>query len=196
MATPVLEAIARETVGKNPITKERKIGNVPAILYSRGKETEKVFLKEKELERVLAQYGTSSRLGLDYNGERHYAVIKEIQRDTIKQQLLHVDLQKLNDNERVKLTFPIYINNREAVESSTEIVQHILSEVEIYTYPKYLPEKVEVDAKILKEKDAITVNDLSIASNENIEILHDRGATVASLVYASKVSSEGEEQSE
>ncbi len=190
MATPVLEAIARETVGKNPISKERKIGNVPAILYSRGKKTEKVFLKEKELEKLLAQFGTSSRLGLDYNGERHYAVIKEIQRDIIKQQLLHVDLQKLNDNDRVKLAFPIHVNNKEAVESSSEIVQLRLSEVEIYTYPKYLPEKVEVDARILKDRAVITINDLSIAADENIEILHDRGAIVASLVYTSKVSND------
>jgi len=187
MATPVLEAIARETAGKNPMSKERKIGNVPAILYSRGKETEKVLLNKKELEKILAQYGTSSRLGLDYNGERHYAVIKEIQRDTIKQQLLHVDLQKLNDNEKVKLAFPIHVSNREAVESSSEIVQLRLSEVEIYTYPKDLPDKVEIDARILKDRDAITVGDLNIAGNENIEILSDKSTIVASLVYTTKI---------
>lgn len=187
MATPVLEAIARETVGKNPMSKERNIGNVPAILYSRGKETEKVFLKEKELEKILAQYGGSSRIGLDYNGETYYAVIKEVQRDNIKKHLLHVDLQRLNENEKVRLTLPIHVSYKEAVESSSEIVQLLLSEVEIYTYPKDLPEKVEIDARILKDRDTITVNDLSIAGNENIEILSDKNTIVASLVYTTKI---------
>lgn len=187
MATPVLEAIARETVGKNPISKERRIGKVPAILYSRGKETEKVFLNEKELEKILAQYGVISRVGLDYNGERLYAVIKEIQKEAIKQQLLHVDLQRLNENEKVRLTLPIQISYKEAVESSSQIVQLLLSEVEIYTYPRYLPEKVEIDARILKNKDAITIADLNIASNENIEILEDKNTIVASLVYTSQM---------
>ena len=187
MATPVLEAIARETVGKNPISKERKIGKVPAILYSRGKETEKVFLKEKELEKILAQYGGSSRIGLDYNGETYYAVIKEVQRDNIKKHLLHVDLQRLNENEKVRLTLPIHVSYKEAVESSSEIVQLLLSEVEIYTYPRYLPARVEIDARILKERDLITVSDLNIAADENIQILNDKNATVASLVYTIKL---------
>jgi large subunit ribosomal protein L25 len=187
MATPVLEATAREAAGKIYVSKERKNGRVPAILYSRGKETEKVFLNEKELEKILTQYGAISRVGLDYNGERLYAVIKDIQREAIKQQLLHVDLQRLNENERVRLTMPIQISNKEAVETSSQIVQLLLSEVEIYTYPRYLPERVEIDARILKNRDTITFADLNIAANENIEILEDKNTIIASLVYTTQM---------
>ncbi|KAB3537834.1 50S ribosomal protein L25 [Alkaliphilus pronyensis] len=196
MATPILKVYEREAVGKNNTVKIRREGKLPAILYSKGKDTQNLYLDEKEFLKLLNQYGSSIRVGLDFAGEKSFAIIKEIQRVPVKNTLLHVDLQKLNENEKVKLSLPIYILNKDAVESSSEIVQLQLTDVEIQTLPKYIPDRVEVDARVLKEKDNITLEDISIAKDENIEILTDINSVIATIVYASKAEVEEEETQE
>ncbi|SCX81058.1 50S ribosomal protein L25 [Alkaliphilus peptidifermentans] len=195
MATPILKVYERDAVGKNSIVKVRREGKLPAILYSRGQETQNLYLDEKEFQKLLNHYGTSIRIGLDLAGEKSFAIIKEVQRMPVKNTLLHVDLQKLNENEKIKISLPIHIINKDEVETSSEIVQVQLTDVDIQTLPKYLPDRVEVDAKILKEKDNITLADISIANNKNIEILTDKNAVIATMAYASKVI-EAEEQQE
>ncbi|GAB6086023.1 50S ribosomal protein L25 [Alkaliphilus crotonatoxidans] len=194
MATPQIQAFKREMVGKNSVAKERKSGKVPAVVYSRGKDTQLIYLKERELEKLLSQYGTSLRLGLNFEDVTTFAIIKEIQRDNLKNQLLHLDLQTLNEHEKVRLTLPIYITNKEKVENSDRILQIQTPEIEIQTYPKYIPERVEVDAKLLLEKDNLTVSDLLLAANEYVEILTDKQAVIASLVYTTKLEQPVEEE--
>lgn len=186
MATPMLKAKIREVTGKNKVAKERRMGNIPAVIYAKGKETQSIYLNEREMDKILYQYGMSAKMGLDLNGEKTYVIIKEVQRNTIKNGLLHVDLQTLDENQKIKMFMPIYVINKEKVESSTEILQMQLSEVEIQAYPKYLPERVEVDALKLKEQDNLTLADLNIAGDENVEILDDINTVVATMVYASK----------
>ena len=64
-------------------------------------------------------------------------------------------------------------------------MQMNMNEVEIQTYPRYLPDKVELDATKLNEKDVLTIADLDIAENEHIEILEDREKVIASFAYIS-----------
>ncbi|MCC5908988.1 MAG: 50S ribosomal protein L25 [Clostridiaceae bacterium] len=194
MSVAMLTAAGRNKTGKNSMVKERRKGNIPAVVYSKGKETETVYLKEGDLERLLSQYGVSTKIAMDIDGERTYTIIKEVQKDIIKNKLLHVDLQTLDENEKFKVTMPIHMINKEKVESSIEIIQFQLKEVNIQTYPKYLPDKVEVDAMKLKEKDSITLQDLNIAADGNIEILDDLNSTIATIVYASKVEEPKEEE--
>lgn len=186
MATPMLKVETREATGKNKVSKERRNGTIPAVVYARGKDTQTVYLNAREMEKIISQYGMSTKIGLDLNGEKTYAIIKEVQRNTLKSNLLHIDLQTLNENEKIKMTMPIYIINKEKIESSSEILQIQLGEVEIQTYPRYLPDKIEVDATKLKEQDNLTLADLSIAADEHVEILNDINSVVATIVYASK----------
>lgn len=97
-----------------------------------------------------------------------------------------MDFQELDENEKIKVAMPIQIINREKVESSVKVIQLNMTELEIQTYPKYLPEKIELDAIHFKNKDTLTIGDLSITQNENIEILEDKDKVIASLAYASR----------
>lgn len=186
MTAPMIKAEARKTIGKNKVAKERKKGSVPAVVYAKGKETQPIYLNSRELDKILNQYGSSIKMTLDLNGEKSYVIIKEIQRNTLKGGLLHIDLQTLDEKEKIKLSMPIYVINKEKVETSTQILQMQLSEVEIQTYPRYLPDRVEIDALKLKEKEVLTLADLNISQDNNIEILDDINSPVAIMVYASK----------
>ncbi len=185
MATPVLNVELRNVKGKSKVLETRRNGNVPGVVYSRGEKTKEISLNEREMEKILSRYGQSMKIALDLEEKRSFAIIKEIQRGNINNEILHMDFQTLDENEKIKVQMPIQIINREAVESSVRFIQMSINEVEIQTYPRYLPDKVELDATKLNEKDVLTIDDLDIAENEHIEMLEDREQVVASFVYIS-----------
>ncbi|MBM7614699.1 50S ribosomal protein L25 [Alkaliphilus hydrothermalis] len=193
MATPLLQVYQREIVGKNSVAKQRKKGKIPGILYSRGKTTQLIFMKERDIEKILSKYG-STRIAVSLEGEKSFAVIKEIQRENLKNQILHVDLQTLRDDQKIKLTLPIHFVNREAVENSSQFLQTIHNEIDIQTYPKYIPDKIEVDAKLLNKKDAITVKDLQILNSEHIEVFLEKDAIIANMSYVGQKEEPQEEE--
>ncbi|ABR46280.1 ribosomal 5S rRNA E-loop binding protein Ctc/L25/TL5 [Alkaliphilus metalliredigens QYMF] len=186
MGTPILKYTIREEAGTGGASKARRAGEVPAVLYSKGEVTQPVYLNTKELEKILSIYGGSSRIALDHEGKKCFAIIKEIQKNMLKNSLLHVDLQKLDENQKIRMTIPIYILNKEAVETLAEIVQIQQDEVEIQAYPRDLPEKIEVDASLLKDQANLTMKDLNIVGNTAIEILDDLENVVATLAYTSR----------
>src|SRR5690554_4031192 len=100
MAAPMLKAEVREVTGKNKMSKERRKGNIPAVIYAKGKDTQPIYLNAKEMDKILYQYGMSAKIGLDLNGEKTYVIIKEVQRNTLKSGLLHIDLQTLDENQK------------------------------------------------------------------------------------------------
>lgn len=192
MATPVLAAELRKAKGKNQMLQVRRSGHVPGVVYSKGKKTKQVLLNEREINKLLSMYGQSLKIALNLEGEKSFAIIREIQRGSVNSEILHVDFQSLDENEKVKVQMPIQVINREAVESSVRFIQLNMNEIEIQTYPRYLPDKIELDAKILNEQDVLTIGDLDITSNEHIEILEDKGKVIASFVYApTKVEADG-----
>ncbi|NLM04109.1 MAG: 50S ribosomal protein L25 [Clostridiales bacterium] len=196
MATPILKINNREVTGTNKVSKLRKEGKVPGVVYSKNEETREIYVSERELESFLSRYGSAGRLELDLDGEKKYAIIKDVQRGVLKNRLLHIDLQTLDEKEKIRLTMPITVINREKAEVGDKIFQLQTSEVEIQTYPRYIPDVVEVDAALLEEKDSLTMEDLDISSNENIEILNDMDTVIATIVYATVEEPESEDTEE
>lgn len=196
MATPVLKAEIRNAIRKSETIKARKAGKVPGVVYSRGADTKEILFDEKEMLKTLSRFGQNVRIGLNLEGEKNYVIIKELQRGSVNRELLHVDFQTLDENEKIKMVMPIQLINREEVETSAQFVQMNINEIEIQTYPKHLPDRIELDATKLKEKDALTVADLSIGENEHIEITEDKDSVVASMTYAQSASEIDEDKAE
>lgn len=195
MSTPIINVSMRKGTGTNKSIQTRKSGNLPGVVYSRGEEPKPIAMDAKEVEKLISRHGQSLKIALDLEGVRTFVVIKETQRNTMKNELVHIDFQTLDENEKIKMIMPIHIINREEVETSIQFIQVNINEIEIQTFPKHLPDKIELDAMKLKEKDVLTIADLDIAENEEIEILQDRENVVASLTYINrKVEDEEEEE--
>ena len=97
---------------------------------------------------------------------------------------------------KIRMTLPIHVINREEVETSSQFVEIFLNEIEIQTYPRYLPDLIELDASKLKEKENLTVADLNIGEDENIEILEEKDKLIAILTLAEDMVEEIEEEVE
>ncbi|MCT4593620.1 MAG: 50S ribosomal protein L25 [Anaeromicrobium sp.] len=195
MAIPVLKVGIRKRKEKNQLKSLRKEGLVPAILYSCGEKTISIKLSKLELEKILNRYGVGSTIQLDFGKEIKSAIIKEIQRHITKDYVLHMDLQELDENKEIRVRIPLYILNKSVVESSVSVIQQQKIEIEIQTYPRYLPQSIEFDATNMKFGEPILVKDLNVFENENIEVLDDGESIVALLASTSKVEDPVEEPS-
>ncbi|MGJ0847023.1 50S ribosomal protein L25 [Tissierella praeacuta] len=171
----------RTDSGKNPVKKMRKNNVIPAVVYSRGGETVSVSVDSSEFLRVYKSAGSSSLLGLELEGEKIPAIIKEIQRDPVKNQILHVDFQKLNMDEKVKMTVPIVLLNRDNIKLQPSILTQILDQIEIECLPSNIPNGAEVDVADMDFTTPIMVKDLSLAKDSKVTILRDLDDVVCTL---------------
>ena len=186
MATPKLKAEIRNGAGRRSSIKLRNEGFIPGVIYGQNKETKPIKINKLELQKLLNRYGSTGAINVEFEGNIVPVLIKEIQRDIIKDYVLHLDLQQLSEDKKVKLRVPIVIQGRERVETATSVVEQQLMEMELQCLPKYILQSVPVDVSKLSFGKSVTVNDLDIAKNENFEILTELNEVVVSLTAASK----------
>lgn len=176
METISLVVEKRNTIGGNGRLKElRNNGTIPGILYQEG-ESHPIQASFKDISGILKNYGGNAILQLDYEGKKNLVFIKEVQREPVKHELLHFDLQPIGINEKMQVFVPLHIEGQGVVESKGGILQRILQEIEIEALPQDIPRSIEIDISQLNIGDAMQVEDLKIA--DGIEILSQPNETV------------------
>lgn len=88
----VLTAEPRNERGSAAARRLRRAGSVPAVLYGRGQEAEAVSLDARELRHALAPVPLGQRLVVSLAGRPHQVRVGEVQRDPVRDEVLHVDL--------------------------------------------------------------------------------------------------------
>ena len=108
-------------------------------------------------------------LALEGEEDAGRAVIREIDRDAITRDILHVDLQRISENKPVVMHVPVsLVGESIAVKEGRGILDHTMRQLEVKCLPRDIPEHIEVDISDLEVRHAIHVSDISVA---NIEIL-------------------------
>lgn len=188
----------RSEIGKNVVDKMRENKTIPAVIYSKGEESIHVSINEIEFLRVYKLAGSSSLLGLELEGETIPAIIKEIQRHPFKNQILHIDFQRLNMNEKVKMTVPVVLVNRDSIKLQPSILMQLLDQIEIECLPGNIPNGAEVDVEDMDFTTPILVKDLDIAKDKNVNILRDLEDVVCTLAQPNRgqADEEGTEEAE
>ncbi|MBU5437067.1 50S ribosomal protein L25 [Tissierella sp. MSJ-40] len=197
MSAIKMQVEKRNETGKNRVDKMRDKDFIPGVIYSKGEETQNILVDTAEFLRVYKTAGASSLLDLQLEGKSMPAIIKEIQKHPFKNQYIHVDFQKLNMNEKVKMTVPIVLVGRDSIKLQPSILMQLLDEIEIECLPGNIPQSVEVEVSDMDFSTPIFVKDLNIAQDENITILRDLEDVVCTLAEPSKAAEangEGEEE--
>lgn len=196
MSALKLQIERRAEVGKNTAKEVRKENKIPAVIYGKGEENIHVKVDLSEFLKVNRAAGISAVLDLDLEGETIPVIIKEVQRHPLKDQILHVDFQKLNMHEKVRLTVPIVLLNRDSIKLQPSVLVQLLDQIEIECLPAHIPGAAQVDVQDMDFTTPITVGDLDIASNENITILRDLDDIVCTLTQPSAPAEEEAEEGE
>lgn len=195
MATIKMAVQMRTEQGKNQVDKLRTENYIPAVIYSKGEEPITVKVESKEFQRIYKMVGTSAMISLQLDGKPHPVIIKDIQRHPYKNMVVHVDFQKLNMNEKVKMTVPVILHGRDNIRLQPSILMQVLDQVDIECLPADIPTNGgEVSVEDMTFDTPIMVKDLDIAQNPKIHILRDPDDVVCTLTPPSTYTEEEAEE--
>jgi large subunit ribosomal protein L25 len=188
MEKVALKANKREVLGKK-VGALRRAGKLPAVLYGHGIETTPVMLDDREATLRLSHLTSSSLVMIDLDGKEYPALVREKQRDYLKNVLLHVDFQVISMTEKVTTKVGIELTGTApAVKDFSAVIVTVLNELEIECMPQDLPARVVVDISGLAEVGAaIHVRDVVISDQVKILDDPDEAIVVASATREEKV---------
>ena len=172
----------RDAKGKNKVDKLRANGEIPGVLYSKGKEARMVSGLEKDLLKAFSDEGYSNIFEIEVDGEPTSVLFKEVQMHHIKNSMVHFDLYEVDMNSELTVEVPVVLEGRDEVKVQPSSLIQVLNEVTVSCLPKYLPSEAIVNVVDMQIGDVVTVADLDIFGDENIKIEVDSEETVATLV--------------
>jgi large subunit ribosomal protein L25 len=181
----VLKATPRTVTGKK-VGAIRRQGMLPAIMYGHNFESTPILLELHEASHILAPLTASQIVTITLDGKEHAALVREKQRDFLKNRLTHVDFQVVSLTEKIRAKVDIALEGiSSAVKDFNGVVVTNLNEIEVEALPQDLPDRILIDLSKLKNiGDAIFVRDLNIPSG--VTVLAHPEDLVVNVSYQAK----------
>ena len=169
----VIKGEVRKEFGKNACRRLRKEGKLPGILYGNNMENIPIIVDKKDIHKILkSETGENTIFKITLDSQAYDVIIKDLQRDPVFYEPIHVDLYRLAMDKPIDVTVPIMLKGEAVgVKSEGGILDFVTREIEIRCLPKNIPEHIEVDVSDLHINQALKVED--IQAPEGIEILED-----------------------
>jgi large subunit ribosomal protein L25 len=175
----------RAMQGKGASRRLRHAGKVPAILYGAHQEAQPLTLDQQNLLTMIAdERFYSSIVRLKIGDGTQEAIIKDVQMHPAKNLVVHVDLQRVVENERIRIRLPIHFKGESispGVKSQGGVVSHMRADVEVSCLPKDLPEFLELDVSGMSLNDTKFLADIPLPAGVGIPELTQRNAPVVSI---------------
>ena len=174
MATHEINVERRAVEGKGASRRLRSAGKIPAIVY--GGELKPVSIQLDHEPVWLAsqnEWFYSSILDLSLNGDMQKVLLRDLQRHPFKQQIMHLDFQRVNENEALHVSVPLHFLNEDkspAGKSAEVVVTHELNEVVVECLPKDLPEFIAVDLAGVELGQGVRLSELVLPAG--VELSH------------------------
>ena len=186
--THEIPAQTRKDEGKGASRRLRRSGHVPAIVYGAHQEPKSIQLHHNTVFMASNnEWFYSAILDLNVDGTVQKVLLRDMQRHPFKPQLLHLDFQRVSENEAIRIRVPLHFLNQEkspAGKTSGVIISHALTDVTISCLPKHLPEYIAVDLIELKIGDILHLSDLKLPEGVELPELklgkeHDQAVVTA-----------------
>jgi len=187
-----LDAALREEDGNVSVSQLREEGLVPGVLYGRERETVSIKANAKEVATIL---GGNAIIDLTLDDDTTQPVmVKEVQKDVITRDLLHIDLYQIDLEQKITIEVPVTVVGQPEGVKEGGLLNHILREIEIECLPTDIPKSIDVDVEELEIGDSVSVGEIDVT--EEIEIKVDDTETVATVVLPDELDEEDEDEVE
>jgi large subunit ribosomal protein L25 len=185
----------RTTKGDGPAKALRREGAAPAVLY--GPKSEPVMLSvdchAMDLLLKTASIGqTLLNVQIEGGGAPKPVIIKEMQRNVLTGEILHVDFYEVDMDRKITVQIPIVTAGKCKGVEMGGMLQIIRREVDVLCYPNQIPDQLEVDITALDVGESVHVEDLPLA--EGLEIPHEANFTLLTILAAKAEVEEVEEE--
>ncbi len=168
----ILNAEKREVLGKK-VKGLRREGKLPAVIYGQEIEPISITLETKEVHKVLKVVGANTLISIKIGKEEFLTLVREIQREVIIRDLLHMDFQAVSLEETITTSLPVVmVGVAPVIEEFEALLIVSMDELQIEAKAKDLPDTISVDvSNMLEIGDNILVKDLVISGD--VKILDD-----------------------
>lgn len=160
-----LEAVKRETRGKNEARRLRVAGRIPAVVYGgTNQEPLAVSVDPKILSRILhSDSGLNTLIDLQIDGAAGARVlVKDFLLDPIHHRLLHADFYRLSLDKKITVTVPIELKGEaKGVKLQGGVLDFPNRDVEVEVLPTEIPESIEIDVSELTIGQGVRLKDLA-----------------------------------
>lgn len=179
-----VNATSRKAQGTGASRRLRKAGRVPGIIYG-SSEPVMIELDHNNLYHALRKEEFhASILTLDLEGKKEPVLLRDFQMHPFRQQVLHIDFQRVDAKKKIHMKVPLHFINAEVapgVKIGGGIISHVLNELEIACLPANLPEFIEVDLANLELGHSVHVSDVKLPKGVEIAGHHHAGDAVATV---------------
>ncbi|QAU33382.1 50S ribosomal protein L25/general stress protein Ctc [Janthinobacterium sp. 17J80-10] len=181
-------AFARTEQGSGASRRLRTAGQTPGIIYGGTAAPVNIKLDHNALYHALKKEAFhSSILDLEVDGKAEKVLLRDFQVHAYKQLVLHVDFQRVDQNQKIHMKVPLHFINAEtspAVKLSAAVISHVASELDISCLPKDLPEFVEVDLGSLEAGNSLHLADIKLPAGVTAVHAQDNPTIVTAMVPA------------
>ena len=198
-----LIAEIREDQGKGASRRLRREGKVPAIIYGAGRKPRMLaFDHNKVLRQLENESFYSSILNIKVGEKSQAAVVKDVQRHPAKPLVLHMDFQRIVEDEEIRMNVPLHFIGEEkapGVKQDGGTVSHLMTDVEVSCLPRYLPEYFEVDVSNLGLNEMLHLSDIPLPEGVEIPELaqgpeHDHPIVSIQIIRMAPIEDETEDE--
>ncbi|GAC1622011.1 MAG: 50S ribosomal protein L25/general stress protein Ctc [Nevskia sp.] len=179
-------AEVRTVHGKGASRRLRHEGKVPAIIYGGKESPQSIQVSHNELMKHLKIEAFYSHiLTVDVAGKAEQAVLKDLHRHPVRDEVMHMDLQRVLADVLLRMHVPLHFKGGDlapGVKTGGGVVEHQQIQVEVECLPKHLPEFIEVDLSNLNVNDAVHLSQLAVGEGvQFVELKHGNDISVAAV---------------
>ena len=170
MERSILHALSREETGSRAARRIRRAKSIPAVLYGKSNEPQTIAIDSVEFETLLRQGLTENTLiNLlidDEEKSSRLTMIREIQRDPMRDTFRHLDLVHIDLKETIKVDVPVRLIGQSVGVKAGGILEQKIYAIEIECLPTEIPSEFEVDVTEMNINDSIHLNEIDLGDFE------------------------------
>jgi large subunit ribosomal protein L25 len=164
MSETILNATTGRATGSSSSRRLRSEGHIPAVVYGQGMDPLSVSVNRRELRAAVSgSAGLNTILDLTIDGEMYPSIIKDAQRHPVRLNIEHLDFIQVDLNAEIVVTVPIHMTgDAKEVSDNSGLIDQIMTEVEVSTTPRNIPDEIVYDVSDMDMDSTITVADLAV----------------------------------
>ena len=190
-----METLRAEVRGRNRPKSERnrlrREGKVPGIVYGKRLTDTAVAVEAKTLHAILHR-NPHGIYEMDVPGQGKFPVmIREVQRDALSQNVLHVDFHQIDLDEPVRTAVALEFTGEPPALREGGVLTVFLDEVEVRCLPRHLPSSITVDISGMRMGDSVSAGDLRLPPE--VELVTDPDVALATILEPQRAAEKAEE---
>ena len=194
------KATKRDAQGTGASRRLRHAGQVPGIIYGGAADALAITMDHNELYHLLRKEAFhASVLSIDVEGNAESVVLRDTQWHPFKQQVLHIDFQRVAAGEKMHLKVPLHFVGDDAcpaVKLGGCMISHTINEIDVQCLPKDLPEFVEVDLSAMEIGQSIHLSQVKLPAGVELVAHGESDPVVATALLVKGAAAEGEGEGE